>query len=388
MTDTAPAHSLLDPFPWYAHQRALAPVLRDPRSGMFMVFDYAGVQRTLSEYRSFSSERGRGRGQQGASALSTSLISTDPPRHRPLRALVEQAFTPRQVRALEPRIAELVDELLGQVSGRMDFVRDFAEPLPVIVIAEILGIPAAERAAFKRWSDAVITGDPSGSQEMARYFARLIEERRAAPGEDLISGLIAAQLDGEHLDTQELLGFCMLLLVAGNETTTNLLANTVLCWHDHPDAQDAVRADRELLPGSIEEVLRYRSPVQSMYRVAATDVELGGVTIPEGSPVLAWIGSANRDPAQFDAPDTFDPARTPNRHLAFGNGIHFCLGAPLARLEARVALNAVLDRLPNLRVAPGTALTAIPSTIVYGVKALPVTTGGGGAAPPPRTLRG
>ena len=375
MTDAAPAHSLLDPFAWYAWQRAQAPVQRDPRTGLFMVFDYAGVQRALSEYRSFSSERGRGRGQAGASALSTSLISTDPPRHRPLRALVEQAFTPKQVRALEPRIAELVDELLTPVSGRLDFVRDFAEPLPVIVIAEILGIPAGERAAFKRWSDAVVTGDPSGSQEMARYFGKLIEQRRADPGGDLISGLIAAQLDGEHLDTQELLGFCMLLLVAGNETTTNLLANAVLCWHDHPEALEAVRADRTLLPGTVEEVLRFRSPVQSMYRVTATDVELGGLSLPEGSPVLAWIGAANRDPAQFDAPDTFNPARTPNRHLAFGQGIHFCLGAPLARLEARLALDAVLDRLPGLQLAPGARLDPIPSTIVYGVRHLPVTFG-------------
>ncbi|MFC6750005.1 cytochrome P450 [Deinococcus aquaticus] len=351
--------------------------MRDPKSGLWMVFGYDDVQRTLSDWKAFSSERGRPRGENAQTALSSSIISTDPPRHRQLRSLVEQAFTPRQVRALEPRIAQLVDELLSPVqgAGRMDFIRDFAYPLPVIVIAEILGIPATDRDAFKRWSDAVVTGDPSGSREMGAYFARLIEQRRADPGDDLISGLIAAQLDGEHLDTQELLGFCILLLVAGNETTTNLLANTLLCWQDAPEAYDRVRADRTLLPGTIEESLRYRSPVQSMYRVAAQDVELGGQTIPEGSPVLAWIGSANRDPAQFPEPGTFDPARTPNRHLAFGNGVHFCLGAPLARLEASVALNAVLDRLPDLRVALDASLDAIPSQIVYGVKALPVTFG-------------
>ena len=188
-------------------------------------------------------------------------------------------------------------------------------------------------------------------------------------------GLLAAQLDGEHLDTQELLGFCILLLVAGNETTTNLLTNTLLCWQDAPDAYDRVRTDRTLLPSTTEEVLRYRSPVQSMYRVTAQDVELGAQLIPEGSPVLAWIGSANRDPSQFPEPGTFDPGRTPNRHLAFGNGVHFCLGAPLARLEASVALGAVLDRLPNLRIVPGTVLESIPSQIVYGVKRLPVLFG-------------
>ncbi|GAA5436355.1 cytochrome P450 [Deinococcus aquaticus] len=377
MTHTLPPYSLRDPFPWYDALREQSPVMRDPKSGLWMVFGYDDVQRTLSDWKAFSSERGRPRGENAQTALSSSIISTDPPRHRQLRSLVEQAFTPRQVRALEPRIAQLVDELLSPVqgAGRMDFIRDFAYPLPVIVIAEILGIPATDRDAFKRWSDAVVTGDPSGSREMGAYFARLIEQRRADPGDDLISGLIAAQLDGEHLDTQELLGFCILLLVAGNETTTNLLANTLLCWQDAPEAYDRVRADRTLLPGTIEESLRYRSPVQSMYRVAAQDVELGGQTIPEGSPVLAWIGSANRDPAQFPEPGTFDPARTPNRHLAFGNGVHFCLGAPLARLEASVALNAVLDRLPDLRVALDASLDAIPSQIVYGVKALPVTFG-------------
>jgi cytochrome P450 len=187
--------------------------------------------------------------------------------------------------------------------------------------------------------------------------------------------LIAAQVDGEHLNPQELLGFCMLLLVAGNETTTNLLANTVLCWRDAPDAYELVRADRARLPTTIEESLRYRSPVQSMFRTAAHDVDLGGGVVPEGSPVVAWIGSANRDEAQFEAAATFDPSRSPNRHLAFGNGAHFCLGAPLARLEASVALDAVLERLPGLRVDPGAALEPVPSRIVSGVRRLPVTFG-------------
>jgi len=377
MTTTPPTYSLQNPFPWYDAMRLASPVQRDPNSGVWMVFGYDGVQRALSDYRAFSSERGRPRGENAQTALSSSIISTDPPRHRQLRSLVEQAFTPRQVRALEPRIAELVDELLSKVerAGSMDFVQDFAYPLPVIVIAEILGIPAADRDAFKRWSDAVVTGDQSGSREMGAYFARLIERRRAEPADDLISGLLAAQVDGEHLDTQELLGFCILLLVAGNETTTNLLTNTLLCWQDAPDAYERVRADRALLPGATEEVLRYRSPVQSMYRVAAQDVDLDGQLIPEGSPVLAWIGAANRDPAQFPDPGTFDPARSPNRHLAFGNGVHFCLGAPLARLEASVALGAVLDRLPNLRIDPAAVLEAIPSQIVYGVRRLPVQFG-------------
>ena len=372
-----PAYSLLDPFPWYTHMRGMAPVFRDPASGLWMVFGYDDVQRTLSDWKVYSSQQGWTREDPAHSPLSASLISTDPPRHRPLRALVEQAFTPRQVRALAPRIEALVDELLGAAEQhrRMDFIRDFAEPLPVIVIAEILGIPAADRAAFKRWSDAVLTGDAHGSQAMAAYFTTLIAQRRDALGDDLISGLITAQIDGEHLDAPALVGFCMLLLVAGNETTTNLLANTVLSWHGAPAAYDAVMHDRSLLPTTIEEALRHRSPVQSMYRFTTQDAELGGQLIPAHSPVLAWIGSANRDDAQFPQAQTFDPARTPNRHLAFGNGVHFCLGAPLARLEAQLALSAVLERLPNLRVVPGTVLLPVQSQIVSGVKALPVTFG-------------
>jgi len=377
MTAALPEHSLLNPAPWYSAMRQHSPVLRDPRSGLWMVFMYGDVQRVLSDWKTFSSQQGRPRGENAQSALASSVISTDPPRHRQLRSLVEQAFTPRQVRALEPRIAELVDELLSTVqgTGRMDFIRDFAYPLPVIVIAEILGIPASDRAAFKRWSDAVVTGDPSGSRDMAAYFGNLVRERTHEPGEDLISGLIAAQVDGEHLDPQELLGFCMLLLVAGNETTTNLLANTVLCWQDAPEAYARVQDDRTLLTTTIEESLRYRSPVQSMYRSCVQDVELSGQVIPAGSPVLAWIGSANRDETQFEHADHFDPARSPNRHLAFGQGVHFCLGAPLARLEASVALNAVLDRLPDLQVQPEVQLDPIPSQIVSGVRALPVQFG-------------
>ncbi|WP_045234634.1 cytochrome P450, partial [Deinococcus pimensis] len=246
------------------------------------------------------------------------------------------------VEALAPRIAELVDELLsGFRGGRGDLVHDFAEPLPVIVIAEILGIPASDRAAFKRWSDAVVTGDPSGSREMAAYFTRLIEGRRDDPtGPDLISALLRAELGaddeaaGRRLTGQELLGFCMLLLVAGNETTTNLLSNAVQTLSEHPDTRDAAAQDPALWPATVEEVLRFRSPVQSMFRVTTTDVPMGGQVIPAGSWTVAWIGSANRDDAVFAEPDRFDPRRSPNRHLAFGHGIHFCLGAPLARLEA------------------------------------------------------
>ena len=208
---------------------------------------------------------------------------------------------------------------------------------------------------------------------MVGYFLGMIEQRRQQPRDDLISGLTEAQVEGEHLTAQELLGFCILLLIAGNETTTNLIGNAILAFDEQPEAQEQLRNAPKLLPSAIEEALRYRSPVQSMFRVAAREVELGGQTIPEDAWIVAWIGSANRDGAQFPDPDRFDMARTPNRHVAFGHGIHFCIGAPLARLEARIALGALLERTRDLRVAPDAHLEALGGNIVFGVQQLPVT---------------
>jgi cytochrome P450 len=207
---------------------------------------------------------------------------------------------------------------------------------------------------------------------MAQYFARLVEERRRQPRNDLVSALVAAQIDGEHLSVPELLGFCVLLLVAGNETTTNLIGNAILCLDEAPQALDEVRQHPDRLPDAIEEVLRFRSPVQSMFRVVARPATLGGQSMQPGQPVLAWIGSANRDEQFFNDADRFDVHRSPNRHLAFGQGIHYCLGAPLARLESRIALAAILRRLPNLRRQRDGQLEAQDSVIVYGVKSLPV----------------
>lgn len=366
----------LNPFPWYRQMRAHAPLFFDPESQLWHVFRFADVQRVLSDYADFSSRFG---GPDGVdqTALANSLIATDPPRHRQLRALVSQAFTPRAVEDLAPRIAAITDDLLDHVQarGELDLVQDLTYPLPVIVIAELLGVPSGERDQFKAWSDAVtsVSGEGAAAQRaMAAYFARLIEERRRAPREDLISALIAAQIEGEHLSLPELLGFCVLLLVAGNETTTNLIGNAMLCVDEHPGLLATLAHDLSLLPDFIEEVLRYRSPVQSMFRVVARPTELDGQRLQPGQSVLAWIGSANRDDAAFEEPDRFDVHRVPNKHLAFGLGIHFCLGAPLARLEARIALEAMLRRLPNLRRSPGRPLQAQDSFIVYGVKSLPV----------------
>jgi cytochrome P450 len=382
-----------DPFPWYRAMRSGSPVFYDPQLDTWHVFRYADVQRVLSEYATFSSSfegpaaLSPASGRDGRTPIGASLIGTDPPRHRQLRALVSQAFTPRTIDALAPRITTIVNDLLDRVAGAgaMDLIGDFAYPLPVIVIAQLLGIPPEERDQFKSWTDAVVTGMSAGvggapsvtagqaHRQMAEYFGRLVEQRRRHPQDDHISGLLAAQIDGEHLSPVEVLGFCVLLLIAGNETTTNLIGNAVLCFDEHPDVVSAIQADPVLLPSAIEEVLRYRSPVQSMFRTVARAAELGDQPVHPGQQVVAWIGSANRDEAVFDDPDRFDARRSPNRHIAFGHGVHFCLGAPLARLEARIALSTLLRRLPDVRRVPGAPLTVLNSTIVFGVHHLPVT---------------
>src|SRR5216684_4407578 len=363
-----------DMYAWFRTMRESKPISFNEQHNEWAVFDYDDVQRVLSDYSTFSSE------YMGTdSPIGSSIISTDPPRHRQLRSLVTQAFTPRTVAQLTPRITAIVNELLDGAapSGRMDVIDDLANPLPVIVIAELLGIPAADRERFKYWSDVVVGAVPSGGRnpqmEMGQYFLQMIEQRRQEPADDLISALLDAQVDGQHLNQLELLGFCILLLVAGNETTTNLIGNAILCFDEQPEVMEQLRAEPVLVPGAIEEVLRYRSPVQFMYRRAVADITIRDQEIQAGQTVLAWIGSANRDEAQFPDPDRFDIRRTPNRHIAFGHGIHFCLGAPLARLEAKIALIMLLERFHEIKRVPGVQLEPIGSNLVFGVKHLPIT---------------
>ncbi len=380
------------PYDWYRTMRATQPVFKDPDWGGWQVFRYADVVRVLSEYANFSSDGHRieqAAGSTGeADPIESSIIRMDPPRHRHLRNLVTQAFTPRMVTQLEPRITAITNELLDHVAdaGEMDVVRDLAYPLPVTVISELLGIPAELREDFKRWSDALVTGDKGTSEEerkalfqevqgMYGYFAQVLEERRQHPQNNLVSALLAASVNGQSLSNAELLGFCGLLLVAGNETTTNLLGNMILCFDEHPDVVERLRTNRALVPGAIEEVLRYYSPVKAMVRITATETMLGDQRIGPDQMVVAWIGSANRDEAEFPDPDRFDIEREPNHNIAFGRGFHFCLGAPLARLEAKVALNAMLDRLPGRWQVTDAPLEMIKSFIVFGAKELPMTWG-------------
>lgn len=379
-----------NPMGWYREMLTTTPVRYDERSQIWHVFGYADVQRVITDYSIFSSDLSQLMSQEEREQRppQTSLITVDPPFHRQLRGLVTQAFTPRAIAAMEPRIRQIVNEQLDQViaSGRMDVIADLSYPLPVIVIAEMLGVPSTDRADFKRWSDAVVAVDPndpnlisdraSGEvspeiEEMTRYFTTMIEQRRQQPQDDLISQMIAAQLDGRHLTQEELLGFCVLLLIAGNITTTSLLSNAIWCFDEQPEAWAQLRADPSLIPGAIEEVLRYRSPVKSLFRVVSQDTEVGGHLLKAGAMVMPWIGAANHDPAQFVEPELFDITRTPNRHISFGHGVHFCLGAPLARLEARVALEEMVRRMETVRIAPGTQLEPLKS-FMYGLKQLPV----------------
>jgi cytochrome P450 len=380
----------LNPFDYYRKMRESAPVSYDEKNKIWSLFRYDDVLRIASDYSTFSSEQVMN-SEQGMEAMrqegiseedmpTQSILSLDPPRHRQLRSLVSQAFTPRAITRLTPRITQIAHEYLDKVAstGRMDIIQDLSYPLPVIVIAELLGVPIEDRAQFKRWSDGLIDPEPGTANkvivEMNRYFRPIIAERRGAPREDLISGLVVAEVDGEKLTERELLSFCVILLVAGNITTTNLIGNAILCFDEHPEVMDQLREDLSLLPAAIEEVLRYRSPVQMVVRAAATDTIIGGQEIKKGQFVVPYLGSANRDGAQFPEPDIFDIRRNPNRHVAFGHGIHFCIGAPLARLETRIAFEALLTRFRNIKRVQETELEPLRAGGgFYGVKNLPVT---------------
>ena len=380
------------PYAFYARMRRDRPVADDATSNLWAVYRYDDVKRVLTDYRTFSSDRARiehpAFTENDRQLRGNSLIGTDPPRHRQLRDLVSRAFTPRAVANLEPRIGAIANDLLDQAlqSDCFDLVRDFSDPLPVIVIAEMLGIPTEDRAIFKRWSDDLI-GESEGFSdgetregmarrrsslaEMDRYFCQIIARRRQQPRDDLITGLVQAEIDGRRLSDDELLAFCTLLLVAGNVTTTNLIGSAVLCLIEHRDQFDRLRADPALLPSAIEEVLRFEPPAQAIVRVTAAETSIGGKSIGKGAMVAGFIGSANRDEAVFANPDTFDVARSPNPHLSFGAGIHFCLGAPLARLESRVALRCLLDRTTDLELADRNAI-AYTRGFLHGVTRLPL----------------
>ncbi|HET8844014.1 MAG TPA: cytochrome P450 [Ktedonobacteraceae bacterium] len=336
-------------YDWYRQMRETQPVFFDQKIQAWHLFRYDDVARVITEHTTFSSEQNRfvPAEYRDVSPISSSIVRLDPPRHHKLRNLVSQAFTPRMVAHMESRIKEITGSLLEgvQARGEMDVIQDLAYPLPITVIAEMLGVSPERRGEFKQWSDAFVSGDAEATEEdqqagmqaadsMVAYFTQLFEQRRAHPQDDLVSALLQAQVDGERLSTEELIGFCVLLLVAGNETTTNLIGNAILCLDENPGSVQRLRANRELMPGALEEALRYYSAVKLVPRWAVTETTIGDQRIEAGQLLFAWVPSANRDEAQFPNADQFTIEREPNRHLGFGRGIHFCLGAPLARLEA------------------------------------------------------
>jgi cytochrome P450 len=405
-----------NPYPAYAELRRHAPVYRVESSGIYTVTRYADVLFVLRHPELFSSSAmigmlagaaggvapTAGMGLRGAEAArfselaqnlptppiealaSRSLIGADPPVHGPLRNLVNRGFTPRRIAELEPRVREIARAALDELAGERepDLVAAFFVPLPVTVICEMLGIEPERSADFKHWSDTIIsgiTGSAAGGPEqliqvfgeLTGYVTSVAEARRAQPREDLISTLVRAEEGETALTAFEIVMFIVLLLVAGNETTTNLLGNAVLALIEHPQQLAAIRRNPGLVPGLVEETLRYDTPAQFVFRCATQDVELAGTKIPEGSIVMPVLASANRDDAQFPDGERFDVTRDTQGHLGFGVGIHFCLGASLARLEARVALEELLARYAGFERA-NARVDYIDSFLVRGPRRLPL----------------
>ncbi len=396
----SPEHKA-DPYPFYARLRAEAPVARmtmPDRQAAWLVTRYDDVAAALKDER-LVQDRSRAQNPDQARRqpwvpglfrpLMRNMLDLDPPDHTRLRALVHRAFTPRLVEQMRGRIQALADELLeaGARRGRMDLVRDYALPIPTTIIAEMLGVPAGDRHRFHRWSRAIVSSSPSGwgmlravpsVMAFLRYIRRLIAARRAAPGDDLLGALVRAEEAGERLSEDELVAMVFLLLVAGHETTVNLIGNGALALLEHPDQMTRLRHDPERIKPAVEELLRYASPLETATeRFAREDVIIAGVTVPRGALVYAALASANRDEREFPDADALDITREPNRHLAFGLGPHYCVGASLARLEGQVAIGTLLRRAPDLRlaVAPG-AVRWRRGLVLRGLEALPVALSG------------
>jgi cytochrome P450 len=385
---------LADPYPTYRRLRTEDPIHWDPADSRWVLTRYTDIAAVFRNPAA-SSDRA-----SAAAALAppsvrpllafraNSMINSDAPKHSRLRLLVSKAFTARAVEAMTAKIQRLVDGLLDAVqsTGRMDVIADLAYPLPVTVIAEMLGVPGEDRAQFKHWSDemAMIAGSAAdlklndyhrvttAFQELTAYFSRVVAERRVRPQADLLSALAQAEEGGDRLSGDELYANAALLLVAGNETTTNLIGNGTLALLRNPDQLARLIADPSLIPTAVEELLRFDSPVQFTGRLLKDSVELGGKTLGSGQSVMLLLGAANRDPDQFPEPDRLDIGRPDNKHLAFGLGSHFCLGAQLARLEARIAFETLLRRMANLRL-DGPLPVYRPHFNLRGLKSLPVT---------------
>ena len=383
-----------NPYPFYQALREKDPVHQSPL-GFWVLTRYDDVVTSLRDSRygrdSFAPLIEAVYGPETAEGnLPRSMLMRDPPDHTRLRSLVNKAFTPRVIGGMRARIQMIVERLLDKVQDArsMDVIDDLAYPLPVTVICEMLGVPLDDHEAIRGWSsdiarslDAIgLLADPeivargvAARRNLTDYFRRLLPERRKHPQADLLSLLIAVEEQGDKLNEGELLAMCLLLFIAGHETTVNLIGNGTLALVEHPDQMAKLRDDPALIASAIEELLRYDSPVQWTARITNSDVEIGGRTIPSGSMVIAAIGAANRDPRHFQDPDRLDIVRADNRHVSFGFGIHYCLGAPLARVEGQIALGTLIRRMPDLALQAGATTDRRKSSALRGLQTLRAT---------------
>ncbi len=384
--------SVADPYPLYRRLRERDPIHRSIFANQVVVSRYADIDRILRDHRNFGNDFSKVTSSEGSIAtrkkLTPSMLAQDPPDHTRLRALVNRAFTPRQVARMEEYIRATAHTLLDKVGEAREFelMKAFAVPLPTIVIARMIGVPERDLERFKVWSDDLARAlEPflspeeeekvyRAARQFAEYFTAIIEQRRREPRDDLVSRLVEAEDAGDKLTAEETRVMLRLLLTAGNETTTNLIGNGVRALLRHPDQLALLRERPELIPSAVEELLRYDPPVQLDMRVALRDMELGGLAVSEGTMITLLIGSANHDPERFPEPDKLDITRSSQPNISFGRGIHHCLGAPLARLEGRVALEVLLERIPRLRF--GTRPPKYrPSIVLRGLKHLDVRVG-------------
>ena len=379
-----------DPYPVYAALRERDPIHRSGLMNSWLFTRHADIDTILRDHRRFGNDPRKGKlsRRQRANLPADeefTMLFLDPPDHKRLRALVNKAFTPKAVNALEPHIRKLLGALLDEIDdpAGFDLMQAVAQPLPVIVIAEMLGVPPEDRAQFKVWSDQrartlepVIDARERAASEAAAialdaYFRPIIQERRSAPQDDIVSALAQAEEEGDRLTEREMLNMLRLLLIAGNETTTNLIGNGVLALLRHPDQLQRLREDPSLIPSAVDELLRFDSPVQTDFRRALEDCEVNGFPLKKRDNIVVLLGAANRDPDVFEDPDRLDVGRGDRSHLSFGRGIHHCIGAPLARLEGRIVLEMLLERFPQVSLR-GENPRFRNSIVLRGLESLPV----------------
>ncbi|GHO96338.1 cytochrome P450 [Reticulibacter mediterranei] len=376
MNDLLSQENKRDPHTFFAHLRSTEPIFYVEEMNSWVLTTYEDALLLLKDPRFTKDNR---KVAQGGDGGMRTLLQVDPPDHTRLRSLVSKAFTPRMIEQLRPRIQQITSELLDAVEerGSMDLITDFAYLLPITVISEMLGIPATDRLKFRAWTQAIVNQqeEETSLEAFFSYIRALLEEKRVHPGDDLTSRLVQVEENGDQLNEIELVSMIFILIVAGHETTVNLLGNGTLALLQHPDQLQLLRDDPSLIPTAVEELLRYTAPVSlSDERWANEDLELHGKLIRKGQIVVASLISANADSHQFHNGDALDITRRENQHLAFGKGIHFCLGAPLARLEGQIAFSTLIQRLPNLRLASEAEdLMWTRNPMLRGLRSLPVT---------------